>query len=139
MTIASRRTFLPTTARLTATDVCGLTGSFAAEASSQGVLHQGYAIPARPGVQEVTTVNGPHGEYWMLFGENNRVVRKVSRDGGRSWGDTVAPRPASGDDIPVAQTSAHLSLLTLKSDKVAIIYGGPVTRPGQSAFSRLAV
>jgi hypothetical protein len=95
------------------------------------MLHEGLVIPPRSGVQEVTTVNAPGGQYWMLYGEKKRLVRKISRDGGRTWTDAEVQRTAAGDDIQMARDSAHLTLLNLKSGRLAIVYGGPATRDGR--------
>ena len=131
MTPVSRRTFIQTTAASTAAGLVTLSTNSVAAAPSSGVLYEGFPIPPRPGVQEVTTVNGPNDEYWMLFGVNRHLVRKVSKDGGRSWSDTVTETTASGDSIPVAQNNVHLSMLTLKSGRTAIVYGGPRSRRGR--------
>lgn len=129
--IYTRRSFLQTTAGLVATGCLGMRHVALADGSDKGLLFEGFAIAPKRGVQEVTTVGAPHGEYWMLFGEKNRLVRKVSRDGGRSWSEPVVQRTSAGDDIPLARNTAHLTLLTLKSGRLAIVYGGPVARPGR--------
>ena len=129
--VHTRRSFIQTTTGFAAAGLLGVRQTAYAGEPEKGVLFEGLAIPPRRGVQEVTTVNTPKGEYWMLFGEKNRLVRKVSRDGGRSWSDPVVQTTSAGDDIPLARDTAHLSLLTLKSGQLAIVYGGPVTRTGR--------
>lgn len=134
--IHTRRNFFQWSLGFAAAGLIGMRQIGYADESQKGVLFTGLAIPPRRGVQEVTTVNAPNGEYWMFFGEKSRLVRKVSRDGGRSWTDPVVQTTSAGDAIRLARDTAHLSLLTLKSGKLAIVYGGPSTRPGRDGTVR---
>ncbi len=129
----TRRTFLQTTSRFSIA-AAGLlpTGVRAlAEEPETGLLHDALVIAPQRGVQEVTTVNAPGGRYWMFLGEKGRLLRKDSRDGGRNWSKSVLQKTADGDSIPLARDTPHLTLLKLKSGRLAIVYGGPVTRPGR--------
>lgn len=126
-----RRSFLQTAAGYAVSGLLGTRSMAGAADPEKGLLFEGLAIPPRPGVQEVTMTNAPNGEYWMLFGEKQSLVRKVSRDGGRHWSNAVAQTTAKGEPIALARDTAHLSLLTLKSGRLAIVYGGPVSRPGR--------
>lgn len=129
----TRRAFLKTTSRIPVAAAGLLAGASAvvADDKKSGMLHEGLAIASRRGVQEVTTVNAPGGEYWMFLGEKKRLLRKESRDGGRTWSKPVPQTTAGGDAIPLARDNPHLTFLTLKSGRLAIVYGGPVARPGR--------
>ena len=131
--IQTRRTFLLTTSRfsIAAAGLMPAGVRALADDAKTGLLHDALVIPPRRGVQEVTTVNAPNGSYWMFLGEKNRLLRKDSRDGGRTWSKSVLQKTSDGDSIPLARDTPHLSLLTLKSGRLAIVYGGPVPRPGR--------
>jgi hypothetical protein len=53
-------------------------------AASGSVLFEGFPIPARKDVQEVTLGRLADGRYWLLFGEGHRLVGKFQRMGGRT-------------------------------------------------------
>lgn len=134
MIILTRRTFLHSAAAVSATGLGFLATRSVVAATEEGVLHVGLPIPpisGSQGVKEVTTVNAPNNEYWMMYGENQRLVRKASRDGGRTWTKSIQEKTAGGETIPMARDNAHLTLLTLKSGQTAIIYGGSDSRPGR--------
>ena len=134
---SSRRQFIKSSTVITAASLGALSAKQASAApstSEPGVLYEGYAIeplPNPPGVQEVTLTTHPDGRQWLLFGENRRLVQKFSDDHGRSWSDTSVVPQVNGDDITLARDNAHLTLLQLKSGKLAIVYGGRETRPGR--------
>jgi len=94
-------------------------------------LFEGYAITPRKGVQEVTLSRLKDGRYWMLFGEDKRLVGKFSTDRGRTWGPTKPVLEKGGQSIPTGRNNVHLSVLQLKSGKLGIVYGGPYSRPGR--------
>ena len=129
----TRRTFLQTTSKFSFA-AAGLlpTGMRALAGETEtGLLHDAMVIAPQRGVQEVTTVNAPGGRYWMFLGEKGRLLRKDSGDGGRNWSKSVPQKTADGDSILLARDTPHLTLLKLKSGRLAIVYGGPVTRPGR--------
>ena len=100
-------------------------------ANSEDPLFAGYPIPPRKGVQEAVLAPGGDGTYWLLFGEQRRLVRKISTDRGRTWGDTRPVLENAGKPIETGRDNVHLSLLHLKSGKLGIVYGGPYSRPGR--------
>lgn len=99
--------------------------------STKGVLFEGYAIPPRKGVQEATLATLKDGRIWLLFGENLLLAGKYSKDGGRTWSGTSLVQTKDGKGIALARDTAHLSIVRLKSGRLVMIYGGPVTRPGR--------
>lgn len=102
-----------------------------ARAASGSVLFEGFPITPRKGVQEVTLGQREDGRYWLLFGEDHKLVGKVSSDGGRSWGPAKPLSEKGGAPIETGRDNAHLSLLHLKSKQLGIVYGGPYSRPGR--------
>src|SRR3954452_23362943 len=115
----SRRQLL---AGIAASQACAGTGS---------VLFEGFPIPPRKDVQEVTLGRLADGRYWLLFGEGHKLVGKFSKDGGRTWGPTQPVLENGGAPIDTGRDNVHLSLLHLKSTKLGIVYGGPYSRPGR--------
>jgi sialidase-1 len=99
--------------------------------AESGVLFEGYAIPARQGVQEVTLTQLKDGRCWMLFGEKKRLVGKYSNDQGRTWGETIVVKTADGSEIPLARDTAHLSVVRMTSGQLGMIHGGPLARTGR--------
>ncbi len=94
-------------------------------------LYEGFAIEPRKAVQEAILAKLDERRYWLLFGENKRMVRKVSADRGRSWGATEPVLEAGGKPIEVGRDNLHLSFLRLRSGSLGIVYGGPYARPGR--------
>ncbi len=127
----TRRHFLGATTGILSAGVVGSRHLVQAADKSAAPRYEGFVLPPGSGVLEVTTVNAPGGEYWTWYGKNNRLVRKRSRDGGRTWSDAVYQEMPSGERIPIARNNAHLTMLTLKSGALAIVYGGPAARPGR--------
>ncbi|HVC94376.1 MAG TPA: sialidase family protein [Pirellulales bacterium] len=116
--------------------VTGLAGVAVSGAESpgkttKGILFEGFAVEARRGVQEATLAQPDDARYWLLFGEQNRLVVKESHDRGRTWSEPKSLSTADGSGIRLARDTAHLSLLRLKSGLLGIVYGGPVARPGR--------
>jgi hypothetical protein len=99
--------------------------------AARGILFDGFAIQPRRGVQEATLAQLPGGRYWLLFGEKQRLVGKLSRDGGRTWSDAAPVRTVDKGNIPLARDTAHLSVVRLKSGRLGMVYGGPAARPGR--------
>src|ERR1700728_1289998 len=99
--------------------------------SKSGVLYEGYAVPARRGVQEATLTQPSDGLYWLLFGENKQMVGKFSKDHGRTWGETTPLESMDGKGIALGRDTAHHSLLRLRSGNLGLIYGGPYARTGR--------
>ena len=128
---STRRQFLATTGGIVSAGLGGVTRLTQAADELSAPLYEGYLLPPGSGVKEVTTVNAPNGEYWTWYGMNNRLVRQRSRDGGRTWSGPVTQKTASGETIPLARDNAHLTMLTLKSGALAIVYGAPAARPGR--------
>lgn len=129
---AARRQFLTTTGGIVSAGLAGSTRLIQAAADALSApLYEGYLLPPGSGVKEVTTVNAPGGEYWTWYGINKRLVRQRSRDGGRTWSDPVTQKISSGETVPLARDNAHLTMLTLKSGALAIVYGAPAARPGR--------
>jgi hypothetical protein len=128
MTSTNRRSFLTSSA---AAAFAVSTGSPLYAAPPRGLLHEGFVVPANRSVQEVTTVPLAENRYWCIYGIGHRLVRKESNNGGRSWSQPKVIKTRGGKTLPLARDTAHLSLLKLKSGKLAIVYGGPATRPGR--------
>ena len=128
---STRRHFLATTGGILSAGAARSTRLTQAADTLSAPLYEGYLHPPGDGVKEVTTVNAPDGGYWTWYGVNNRLVRQVSRDGGRTWSEAVAQMTSSGEPIPLARDTAHLTMLTLKSGALAIVYGAPAARPGR--------
>jgi hypothetical protein len=103
----------------------------AEENAARGILFDGFAVPPRRGVQEATLTPLPGGRYWLLFGEKQQLVGKLSKDGGRTWSDTAPVRTVDKGSIPLARDTAHLSVVRLKSGRLGTVYGGPAARPGR--------
>ncbi len=93
----------------------------AAAEAKPGVRHEGFVFPPRPKVQEAT-LSQLNGRYWLLFGENRKMVGKFSDDHGRTWGKTMPLRTGDGVGISAARNNAHHSLLRLKSGKSGLVY-----------------
>ena len=98
---------------------------------SRKVRHVAYAIPPRKGVQEVTLAQPREGVTWMFYGIKRKLVRKESTDGGRTWTDPRKVFTREGRELALARDTAHLTLLHLKSGDLAMVYGGPISRPGR--------
>jgi hypothetical protein len=109
----------------------GIAGTAAAPADTGGVLFEGYAVAPRKAVQEAILSQPAEGTYWLLYGENRRMVRKESPDRGRTWGEPVPLETAGGNGIALNRNTAHHSLLRLRSGRLGLIYGGPQARPGR--------
>ena len=101
------------------------------EAKEKSLLHEGFVIKPQRRGQEVTTVALSDDRYWCLYGIKKRLAVKESSDGGRSWSKPRQIKTVTGKTLKLARDAAHLSLLKLKSARLAIAYGGPVTRPGR--------
>ena len=102
-----------------------------AHAASGSILFEGLPIPPRNDVQEVTLARLADGRYWLLFGEGHKLVGKLAKDGGRTWGPTQPLRENGGALIATDRDNVHLRLLHLKSKQLGIVYGGPYSRPGR--------
>ena len=127
----SRRNFVKLGATAAAASGLRLASSrLAAAGGEAGVRFEGFVIPPQPKVQEVT-LSQLNGRYWLLFGENYKMVGKFSEDHGRTWGKTARLQTVDGEGISLARNNAHHSLLRLKSGKLGLVYGGPVQRPGR--------
>ena len=126
----SRRDFVRLGATAATTSGLRWASSMAAAEDEPGVRHEGFVIPPQPKVQEAT-LSQLRGRYWLLFGENHKMVGKFSDDHGRTWGKTAALQTVDGEGISTARNNAHHSLLRLKSGKLGLVYGGPVKRPGR--------
>src|SRR5215813_4672857 len=114
------------------TGLATLGGGAGAEVkAARGILFEGFAIPPHRGVQEATLAQLPRGGYWLLFGEQQRLAAKRSKDGGRTWSDTAPVSTVDKGNIPLARDTAHLSILRLKSGRLGMVYGGPAARPGR--------
>jgi hypothetical protein len=112
--------------------LAGAAGSaLSARAASGAILFEGYPIPARKDVQEAILTRLEDGRYWLLFGENKRLVGKFSSDRGRTWGPVKPVFEKGGAPILTGRDNVHLSMLHLKSGKLGIVYGGPYSRPGR--------
>ena len=134
---STRRHFLATTGGIVSIGLKGTARLTQAADALSAPLYEGYLLPPGSGVKEVTTVNAPGGEYWTWYGINNRLVRQRSRDGGRTWSGPVTQKPSSGEPLPLARDNAHLTMLTLKSGALAIVYGAPAARPAPSACAQI--
>jgi hypothetical protein len=128
--VVSRRDFVKLGAAAAATSGLRLPSSMAAAEGEPGVRFAGFVIPPQPKVQEAT-LSQLNGRYWLLFGENHKMVGKFSDDHGRTWGKTIPLRTGDGQGISLARNNAHHSLLRLKSGKLGLVYGGPLKRPGR--------
>jgi hypothetical protein len=109
----------------------GVAASTAAPAQAEGVLFEGYAVAPRKEVQEAVLAQPTDGIFWLLYGENRRMVRKESRDHGRTWGQPAVLEATDGNGIALNRNTAHHSLLRLRSGRLGLIYGGPQARPGR--------
>jgi len=109
----------------------GIQSARAQSPRESGVLFEGYAIPPRKGVQEATLAQPTDGTYWLLFGENKQMVGKLSKDHGRTWGETTPLQSVDGRGIQLGRDTAHHSLVRLRSGKLGLIYGGPYARAGR--------
>ena len=131
----TRRNFVKSTLGISSGAALALTNlnllSGATSQSARGVRFEGLVIPPRRGVQEVVITRIENNQDWLLFGERLRLVAKTSNDHGRTWSETFAVKETDGSEIPLAQNTAHLSLLHLKSGRLGIVHGGPVSRPGR--------
>ena len=126
----TRRGFVKLGATAAATSGLRLTSSMVLAKGEPGVRHEGFVLPPRPKVQEAT-LSQLNGRYWLLFGENYKMVGKFSDDHGRTWGKTTPLRTGDGKGISTARNNCHHSLLHLRSGKLGLVYGGPVKRPGR--------
>ena len=131
----TRRNFVKSTLGISSGAALALTNlnllSGATSLSDRGVRFEGLVIPPRRGVQEVVITRIENNQDWLLFGERLRLVAKTSNDHGRTWSETFAVKETDGSEIPLAQNTAHLSLLHLKSGRLGIVHGGPISRPGR--------
>jgi len=128
----SRREFVKTALALGASaGLDCLSAQSHSSASKPGILHEGYAVPARKGVQEATLAQPSDSVYWLLFGEKKQMVGKFSKDHGRTWGETTPLASVDGKGIALGRDTAHHSLLRLRSGKLGLIYGGPYARTGR--------
>src|SRR3990172_8478949 len=108
----SRRQFMKLSLGLAAGARFGLPrgAQLGSSTSKPAVLFEGYAVPPRREVQEAVITQLKGGRYWLLFGENRKMVGKFSSDHGRTWGETTALRAADGKGIGLCRNTAHHSL-----------------------------
>ena len=129
----SRREFVRLAIGTTATSGLVASSPWSLKASAAenppGVLFEGHVLG--PGPVYEATLDQRNGQYWLLFGENKKMVGRVSDDHGRTWGKTVPLETVDGQGISTARNNAHHSLLHLKSGKLGMVYGGPVKRAGR--------
>ena len=112
--------------------LAGTAGSLLkARAASGSILFEGYPIPPRKAVQEATLGPLKDGRYWLLFGENKKLVGMFSKDQGRTWGPAQPVVDKGGAPILTGRDNVHLSLLHLQSGRLGMVYGGPYSRPGR--------
>ncbi len=102
-----------------------------ARAADGQALFEGFAVEPRAHVQEAILNRLDDGRLWLLFGENKRLVGKISKDGGRTWGPVQALTEKGGAPIETGRDNVHLTMLHLKSGRLGIVYGGPYSRPGR--------
>jgi hypothetical protein len=110
-----------------------LTSCAAATLAAQppGVLFEGYVVEPQKSVQEAVVAQPEDGVYWLLYGINRRMVRKSSKDQGRTWSEAAPLATSDGGGIALNRDTAHHSLLRLHSGRLGLIYGGPAARPGR--------
>ncbi len=95
------------------------------------VLYEGLAAGPASKVHEAILTRLRDGRYWLLHGRDKTLHGMVSTDRGRRWGSPQPVLEKGGGTIPTARNAVHLSLLHMKSGRLGMIYGGPVSRPGR--------
>lgn len=107
-------------------------GKSASPKTQPGVLHEALVLPVEIGrVDEALLSQLKDGRFWLLFGENKKMVGKFSEDRGRTWSETQELKTVDGRGIELAHDVPHHSLVCLKSGKLGLVYGGPLSRPGR--------
>src|SRR4051812_37282836 len=81
---SSRRNFLRS-GLVVSGAIHALGGSSLLAGAASKALFTGLVIPPRRGVQETTLAKLDDGRYWLLFGENRKLVGKTTNDRGRTW------------------------------------------------------
>jgi hypothetical protein len=97
------------------------------------VLFEGFALPIfHNKVCESLLAKTADGRSWLLYSDSKlRLVRKLSTDEGRTWGEPQLLSGTGGTFFNLSGNNAHPSLLQLKSGALGIVYDGPSSRPGR--------
>ncbi|MFN0167545.1 MAG: sialidase family protein [Bryobacteraceae bacterium] len=100
-------------------------------AASKGMLYEGLAAGTGSGVDEAILTRLNDGRFWLLYGKDKTLHGMISTDRGRRWGIPQPVLEQGGLPIRTARNAVHLSLLHMKSGRLGMVYGGPVSRPGR--------